>query len=830
MRCPKCHFENPADTDFCGKCASPLHPSQRAEDLPTELRSAPVRELTTGSTFAGRYQVIEELGRGGMGRVYKVFDTEVQEKVALKLLKPDIAGDREATDRFRNELKLARKIRHPRVCQMFDFNAHEGTPFITMEYVAGEDLKSMIRMSHQLSVGTAIHVARQLCEGLAEAHRLGVVHRDLKPQNVMIDRDGDARIMDFGIARSLEAKGVTGSGVIVGTPEYMSPEQVEAREVDQRSDIYSLGVILYEMLTGRVPFEGDTPLSVAMKQKTETPQPPAELNAQIPPDLSGVILKCLEKDKAGRYQNAGELLADLDRIQATFPAAGRLTPRRRGGTSDIVTVRWRRYLPYSAAVLALLVVALVGVTYLTRGRAPTLDSIAVLPFAFTNPDADTEYLRDGIPDSVISRLSELGSLKKVISSSSTARYKNRVVDPKQVGHELGVVAVLTGRIQRTGRGVSVSAELVNTEDGSLIWSRHYEQPLGAVLTLDETIARDTVEQLRLRLTGENKERLLRRATESPEAYQAYLRGRFYWNKRTRDGLMKGVTYFQKAIAKDPAYAPAYAGLSDSYCLLARYAYAPPNEAMPKAKAAAEKALEIDARLGEAHASLAYLKRQYEWDWPGAEAEFRKAIEFSPNYATAHHWYAMLLSQLARHEEAVARVARALELDPLSLIINTNVAWAYYFARQYDRAIEQFKRTIEMDLGYAVAHMRLGQTYIQKGMLEQAVAEFRKAVALSPESTEILAGLAHACAVSGNTREAGEILQKLSTLPSDQYVSPYDLAVAHAGLGQNARALDLLEKGFGERANMVFIKVEPRLDGLRAEPRFQAILRKMNLAD
>jgi TolB-like protein/Flp pilus assembly protein TadD len=587
----------------------------------------------------------------------------------------------------------------------------------------------------------------------------------------------------------------------------------------------------YEMLTGRVPFERDTPLSIAMKHKSEPPTPPAELNAQIPSELSGVILKCLEKDKEQRYQSADELLADLDRIQTAVPATGRLTPQRRGSTSDIVRLGWRRYLPHAVVILVvLLAVAAVaiGYGYLTRGRAAGVDSIAVLPFGLANPDEQTEYLREGIPENLISKLSELASLKRVISSSSTARYKDQVVDPKQVGRELDVAAVLTGRIQKAGRNVSVSVELVNTKDGSIIWSRHYEQPLGAILALDETITRDTVENLRLRLTSENKERLVKRATENPEAYQAYLKGRFYWNKRTKDGLTRGLTYFQEAIGKDPAYAPAYAGLSDSYGLLARYAYLPPSDAMPKAKAAAERALEIDGRLGEAHNSLAFVKRQYEWDWPGAEAEFRKAIEFSPNYGTAHHWYALLMCQLGRHEEAVKEVARALELDPLSIIINTNVAWVYYFAGQYDRAIEQFRKTLEMDPGYAVAHMRLGETYTQKRMFEQAVAELRKAVALSPESTEILARLAYACAVSANTREAEDILQKLLTLPKDEYVSPYDIAAVYVSLGQKARALDWLEKGYDERANMVFVKVDPRLTSLHTEPRYQAILKKMKL--
>ena len=781
-----------------------------------------------GTTFARRYRIIEELGRGGMGKVYKVLDTEIKERVALKLLNPEIAADQQTIERFRNELKFARTISHRNVCRMHDLGREEGAYFITMEYVPGEDLKRLIRKVGQLSPGKAVFIAKQICEGLAEAHRLGVVHRDLKPHNIMVDEEGNVRIMDFGIARTTRAKGITGPGIMIGTPEYMSPEQVEGKEADQRSDIYSLGIILYEMLTGRVPFEGDTPFSIGMKHTSQVPKNPKELNAQIPDDLSRVILRCLEKDRAKRYQSAPEVLSELIQVEKGLTTTERILPEKKKKAKRAPQVNGKKIVLY-AAVIVLLAAVIAAVLFLRPAAKGTIDSIAVLPFANLEATPETEYLGDGITESLISRLQELPSLRKVIASSSVARYKGLAIDPMKVGSELNVRAILAGKIKKFAGGLTISVELVDAKDGSAIWSHQYIQKLADVFTLQEDISKEISDRLRLKITKAEKERLARRSTVNAEAYQAYLKGRFYWNKRTKEGLLRGLEYFEKAIESDPGYAPAYSGVADSYTLLGRYSYLSPKEAMPKGKAAALKALEIDDTLGEAHNSLAYVKRYYDWDWVGAEKEFQRAIELSPNYATAHHWFGIHLAQMGRTDEALKEIHRALELDPLSIIINTNVAWIYYFARQYDQAIGQFKKTLDMDPNYAVAHMRLGEAHIQKKMFGEALSELRRAVSLSPESMDILAELGYAYGVAGQRSEAERILAKLGEYAKDRYVSFYDLAVLYLGLGQKDRALGLLDKAYEERASyLAFLKGDPRMDSLRSEPRFKALMAKLKL--
>ncbi len=795
---------------------------------PTETLQTSSRELATGTTFARRYQVIEGLGGGGMGRVYKVLDTEIKEKVALKLLKPEIASDQQTIERFRNELKYARTISHRNVCRMHDLGREEGSYFITMEYVPGEDLKRLIRKVGQFNPGRAVFIARQICEGLAEAHRLGVIHRDLKPHNIMVDEEGNVRIMDFGIARTTRAKGMTDSGVIIGTPEYMSPEQVEGKEADQRSDIYSLGIILYEMLTGRVPFEGETPFSIGLKHKNEQPRNPQELNAQIPESLNRVILKCLEKDRGQRRQRAIEVMSDLIQVEKGLTTAERIVPGKKQIAERLSKTARKKILIYAGGLI-LIIAVIAAALFLLPGRKGTIDSVAVLYFNNLTPSPETEYLSDAIPESLIAKLQELPSLKTVIASSSVVKYKGQAIDPKKVGMELNVRTIVTGKLRKLGEGLTIGVELVDARDGSLIMSQSYEQRLADISALQERISRDISEKMRLKITKAEKERLAKHSTVNADAYQVYLKGRFYWNKRTKDGLLKGLEYFEKAIEADPGYAPAYSGVADSYTLLGRYSYLSPKEAMPKGKAAALKALEIDDTLGEAHTSLAFVTRYYDWDWLGAEKEYRRAIELSPNYATAHHWLGLLLAQQSRPDEARKEIQRALELDPLSIIINTNVAWCYYFARQYDRAIEQFRKTLDMDPNYAVAHMRFADAYIQKNMVREALSELQTAVALSPVSTDILADLGYAYGVAGQRSEAEKVLAKLMEFSRERYVSSYDLAILYLGLGQKERALDLLDKAYEERATYIcFIRVDPKLDSLRSEPRFNGLLQKLKL--
>ncbi len=826
-KCPKCDTENPSDSKYCKECATPL-PGARGEkpSSPTKTLEIPEEELSTGSTFAGRYQIVEVLGEGGMGKVYRAVDKELKEEVALKLIKPEIATDKKILERFRNELKLARKIRHRNIGSMYELMEHQGTHFITMEYIPGEDLKSFIRRSRQLSISTAVAISKQVCEGLAEAHRFNIVHRDLKPGNIMIDREGNARIMDFGISRLLRTKGMTGEGAMIGTPEYMSPEQVEGKEVDQRSDIYSLGVILYEMLTGRAPFEGDTPLGVAMKHRSEAPQSPRELNFQIHEDLSRVILKCLEKDKEKRFQTAEELLSVLNSIERSIPSAEKVAPGTKPKTKEFDMPERKRVAPYAYAGLAALMILLIaGGIYVLTQRRKTIDSIAVLPFENRNPD--TDYLSVGITESLINKLSRLPGLKKVIARGSVFRYKGKEIDPQAAGQELGVDAVLISQMSQRGDELSISVELMRVRDSGHIWGNQYKQKISEVLTIQEEISSSITDGLRLKLTEKELKSLTKRETENTDAYQAYLKGRYHWNKRTAEGFQKGIEYFEQAIEKDPVYALAYAGIADCYSFLGWHDFFPSGDVYPKARAAAEKALEIDESLSEAHTSLAFVKYLYDWDWPGAEREFRRAIELNPSYATAHQWYAQYLSSRQRQDDAIAEVKRAQELDPISLSIIHSLGLILYQGRQYDQAIEQFQKILEMDPNYIAAHWYLAYPYIQKGRYGEAIAELHTAIELSGRrDAPLVALLGVVYSHSGEVDKANKVIEELVELSKQRYVAPCYIVFIYAGLGEKDKAFEWLDRGYEVRDDWFdVLKASPMFDGLRSDPRFEQMLKK-----
>jgi TolB-like protein/Tfp pilus assembly protein PilF/tRNA A-37 threonylcarbamoyl transferase component Bud32 len=801
----------------------------------TETLQTPVRELTTGSTFAGRYQVIEELGKGGMGKVYKVFDTKIKEKIALKLIKPEIASDHETIERFSNELKLARKIRHGNICQMFDLGEAEGAHFITMEYVSGDDLKSMLRMMGQLSPGQAISIAKQVCGGLEEAHKLGVIHRDLKPQNIMIDREGNIRIMDFGIARSLREKGITGPSVIIGTPEYMSPEQADAKEVGQRSDIYSLGVILFEMVTGRVPFEGETALSIAMKHKGEMPKSPKQLNPDIPDDLSRLILRCLEKDKEKRYQSAADVCSELSGMEKGIPAAERVVPKRKPFTSKEITVTFglkKFLLPILA--LAFLVIAGVVIWQILpkKEAAPAVSakkSIAVLPFEDLSQAKNNEYLCDGISETLINALTNIEGLW-IPARTSAFSFKGKTQDIREIGQKLGVDNVLEGSVQVAGDNLRVTARISNVQDGRQVWSEIYNRKMADVFSIQDDIAKAIVTALKIKLLGENGAPLIKNYTENLEAYRLYLQGRNFWNKRGEADLIKSIEYFEKAIEIDPNYALAYAGLADAYSVLGNNGLWPAEKTFPKAKAAALKALEIDDKLAEAHASLAGIMQFYDWDFVGAEKEFKLAIELNPGYATAHNWYAFLLSSLGRLEEGIREIKTARNLDPLSPRISANVGQFLYFARRYDQALEELNKALEVDPNHSLTHRILGWAYEAMGKYEDAVKCYLRAIELSGGSKHVDADLASCYALMGKREEAWKILNNLIEYSRGNFVSSVDIAFVFAVLREKEQVFSWLEKAFRERDSqlLIYLKTHHRFDPVRSDPRYVALLRKIGL--
>jgi serine/threonine protein kinase len=785
MKCAKCHTDNPETSRFCAECGTQLPSSEEISISPTETLQMPIKELARGSIFADRYEVIEKLGKGGMGKVYRVLDKKIDEEVALKLLNQEIAADKKTIERFKNELKFTRKISHRNVCRMYDLSEMEGTSYITMEYVPGEDLKSMIRMMGQLSPERAVSIAKQVCEGLAEAHRLGVVHRDLKPQNIMIDKEGNARIMDFGIARSLKEKGITGAGVMIGTPEYMPPEQVEGEEADQRSDIYALGVILYEMLTGKVPFEGDTPFSIAVKQKSETPEDPREISPQIPEDLAHLILKCLEKAKEKRYRNAEELLSRLNKIGT-------------GGVEEakIEEIEWQ-------------------------------NSIAVMPFADLSPQKDQEYFCDGMAEELINALIKIKDLK-VAARTSAFSFKGKEIDVREIGKKLNVKAILEGSVRKAGNRLRITAQLINVADGYHLWSERYDRDIEDVFAIQDEISLAIVDKLKLKLLKEEKVDLLKRYTDNLEAYQLYLKGRYFWNKRYEIGVKKGIEYFQKAIERDPKYTLAYSGLADCYVIISWYGNIPQKEAYQKAREAALNALEIDDRLAEAHTSMAFLKLLSDWDWSGAEKEFKRAIELNPKYPTAHHWYAFHIFFRAKFDEGISEMEKALELDPFSLIISCDLGWALYYARQYDRAIEVLKKTLEMDPNFVSAHSFLGRAYLQKSMYKEALAEFRKEKEPSRgwmQSVETVVGIARMR--MGKKKEAQKILEDMIERSKHEYVSPYHIALLSFNLGENEQGFEWLDKAYKERDHWLLnLNAEPMFDSARSDPRFKKLLKKI----
>ncbi|MFC2142152.1 protein kinase [Acidobacteriota bacterium] len=666
MKCPKCHSDNPDTKSFCADCGTQLIPPGEAQPLFTKTLEIPVEELPRGMLFADRYEIIEELGRGGMGVVYKARDAQIGEEVAIKLIRLHIAADKKTLERFSNELKLARKIAHKNVCRMFHLDKEEETPYISMEYLAGEDLRSLLQKKGMLPTDEAIEVAKQVCEGLVEAHRLGVVHRDLKPQNIMINENGQAKIMDFGIARSIEAGGMTQTGVMIGTPDYMSPEQAEGREADERSDIYSLGIILFEMATGEVPFKGDTALSVALKHKAQLPQNPGKLNPQVSEDLSRLILICLEKDRERRYQTAQELLTELRNLGKGGPITEKILPKKKLETEAICEMKWK-------------------------------NSIAVLPLADLSLKRDQEYFCDGMAEDIITKLSRLPELK-VISRTSTVRYKNTDKDIKDIGKELGVATILEGSIRKEKGKIRVSAQLINVIDGFHLWADTYDRRLESVFDVQDEVSHAIAEALEIKLTQKKIEAIKKGRPKNIEAYEYLLKGMYFINSKyiisqREEDFKAALKMFARAVEIDQNYALAYMGFVWGY--QHHFQITGNKKDLEQVNRNAETIYRLDPNLAEANAIIAwgyYLRGEYE----KAYKSYRKARKINPNIPTLNHIIGLFFRSLGLLHQAIKYVSRSIELDPFYLPSQSLRARCFIYLKEFEKATICIENSFEIE--------------------------------------------------------------------------------------------------------------------------------------
>jgi eukaryotic-like serine/threonine-protein kinase len=761
-------------------------------------------------TTIRQYKVIRKLGSGGMGDVYLAEDTNLRRPIALKILPEELSSDPQRKRRFLQEAHAASILTHPHICVIHEAGETEdGVLFIAMEYVSGTTLASRIN-GHPMVADEIANFGAQIADAIDEAHANGIVHRDLKPANIMITLRGHVKVLDFGLAKVREETEVAGGddvstgvrstpGMLLGTLPYMSPEQAMGLPVDHRTDIFSLGVILYEMATGRLPFEGRTPSErITNIARTE----PAALDRSVPPELEAVIRKCLAKDPNHRFQSAHD-------IDFVHPATSR---------------RAVRYVVATAIILAAIVVA--GVVWFLR-RTPhgEIESLAVLPFANATNNPDLEYLSDGIADTLINNLSRLPNLR-VMARSTTFRYRGQITDPQKIGRDLHVNALLTGEVRPHGNMLDVSTELVRAEDGSQIWGEHYSSPMTDALSLQSRITADASRVIRGRMSGQQQ--IPKRGTDDNVAYELYLKGRYAWNKQTPESLETAEHLFQQAIDRDPRYALAYVGLADTYLMFVTYSDAPPAKSLPKARAAAMRALEIDDSVAEAYASLAMIQFNY-WQWADAERNFRRSIELNPNYATAHDWYSTYLVTRGRTGAALDQIKRAQQLDPLSSIIAADVGAVEALNGNVSTAIAGLEQVVNLDPGLPVAHQWLGYAYSRAGRQKDYVAETEKAVATSQGTSLAYANLAYALKKAGRKADAAAAAQQVLAHRNQPEIEPICVAGAYIAIGDNDHAIEWLAKGVDRRmGTMTYITWPPWFDDIKNDPRYKDLLRRMGL--
>ncbi len=781
----------------------------------------------------GHYRIVEKIGVGGMGVVYRAHDEQLERDVAIKILPANLISDEAAQRRFRKEALALAKLNHSNIATIFEFANADGVYFLAMEFIAGTNLADKIHAT-ALSEKEVVTIGAQIAAALEDAHEHKVIHCDLKPRNIVITAAGQAKVLDFGLAKLLipesdasTADALSSMGVVAGTLPYMAPEQLRSQPLDARTDIYAMGVMLYEMSTGRLPYSDQSAAALITDILQSAPPPPTTFKHGLSPRLEEIILKCLEKDPENRYQSAKELLIDLRRLANPTAIYTQRTPAKSGWRAA------RPWLIYGGIPIALALILLIAIysgkwrIYFEKGSAAgNIQSLAVLPLTNLSADPQQVYFADGITEELINALSKISAIR-VISLASVMKYQGVPRSLADIARELHVDAIVQGSVQRSGDRVKISASLVDARVDRNLWGKSYESSLSDVLSLQSQVAEAVADEISVRLTATETASLGQKRKVNPASYDAYLHARYLWNKRTPEAIRQALAEFQKLTETDPASALGWGGLADSYLLQANNGETPPRETMPKVEDYALRALQLDDSLAEVHASLAVVDWQYKWDFAAAEKEFRRALDLNPNYATAREWHGLYLDYKQNSDAALAEMKLARELDPLSEVIPANVARCYYYAKNFDEAASEFAKLAAETPNSWIVHALAGQNDLARGDLDAAIRELTRARELSPSSLRNLGVLGDAYGRAGKTKEALDILAQLKKLSTTRYVPPIYSALVYIGVGDKPHAFEFLEKAFDERSEwMTQLNSEPEFEPLRSDPRFQALAQRV----